>query len=325
MEKNQKRKWVVIGLLIIILTVLLGGAIFARDMISKKPAAQTSETSLSDGVNWLNAHYDLTLKKRQDQALTQSLIDTFHLKKDDLSPGWSVYGETLDGKKSVAFRETTRMRSASTIKPFIVAAAYQYCLYPREGTHPSSLSETGKNDLHDLSQKAVSESDNEAANALILLIGEGDKTKGFDRINAWCREQGFSQTAVGRLFLETQPEGDNYTSAADCVKLLTGLYQKKIVNAQTSSELLAFLTAQSDRGKIPRYIDGQGAVIANKTGELNADYGMGFVDGDIALVYHEKGGFALAVLMGDEQNHFDETNETISRMAKTVFDAWMSK
>ena len=324
MEKNKKSKWLKIGILIVIL-IAFAACVFGGMTFFSKIDKPKESTVIGTSAKWLKTRYDNATPLKEDQTLARTLIDTYHLNRHDLSPGWSVYGETLDGKKFVSVNENSPTRSASIIKPFIVCAAYQYCLYPQNGERALSLSEAEKNEIRSLSNKAVSESDNDSANRLILLIGEGDKNKGFDRINTWCREQGFSQTKVGRLFLESNPTGDNFTSAADCVNLLTDVYHKKMVNDQTSSELIEFLKGQTDRGKIPRYIDGQGATIANKTGELNADYGLGFVDSDVALVYNERNGFALAVLMGDENNHFEETNETISLIAKTVFDAWMSK
>ena len=299
-------------------------SIFTMGCVSRPDQKKNSKV-LSISANWLKERFDMSTSFNEDQALIKAITSTYQLKRNDLSPGWSVYGKTLDGKKYIEFNGKTSMRSASVIKPFIVSAAYEYCLYPQNGAASLSLSETEKNEIRSLSKKAVSESDNEAANALILLIGEGDKNKGFNRINAWCQNKGFSKTSIGRLFLEANPTGDNYTSAFDCVKLLTDVYQKKLINAETSSELLEFLMEQSDRGKIPRYIDDKGVIIANKTGELNADYGLGFVDSDMALVYNEKGGFVLAVLMGDENNHFEETNETISLIAKNVFDTWLTK
>ena len=128
----------------------------------------------------------------------------------------------------------------------------------------------------------LSESDNEACNALIDRLG-------MERINAFIAGS-YPSTRLNRRMLE-QNGLENYTSAADCCALLERVWHSTFVSAEASSQTLEALKAQIRREKIPAVLPDE-VVCANKTGELDG------VENDAAIVILPDGrAYALCVMV----------------------------
>ncbi len=100
---------------------------------------------------------------------------------------------------------------------------------------------------------------------------------------------------MGRLFLEEDPSGDNYTTANDCRALLESIYRGTCVSEEASAEMYEFLQEQTRVNKIPAGLTETSASAANKTGELSGEYGD-FVENDIAIVRDGGEAYILCVL-----------------------------
>ena len=66
------------------------------------------------------------------------------------------------------------MQSASVVKVFIMGAVYDRVLYPKDEAHKVPYN----GDLTSLLQAMITVSDNDAANRLIEVLGEGNFQKG---------------------------------------------------------------------------------------------------------------------------------------------------
>ena len=154
-------------------------------------------------------------------------------------------------------------QAASLIKLFIMGAIYEnYDTYII--TEPS---------LDTYLNKMITISDNDSANHLVGILGSGNTDAGQNIVTAYCRSHGYNSTSMGRLLLESNENGDNYTSAYDCAKFLLAVYNGDIPH---SSEMLALLKQQERINKIPA---GVPVATANKTGELAN------VQNDAAIVF----------------------------------------
>jgi S1-C subfamily serine protease len=78
-------------------------------------------------------------------------------------------------------------------------------------------------------------SDNTAANILIDRIG------GFDRVNRYARESGYSSTTIQRYLGHLDPNSENYTSAADSFRFLSNLLMGEVVTGDASADLIDIL------------------------------------------------------------------------------------
>ena len=144
--------------------------------------------------------------------------------RETLGETWSVGVKTLEEEKensfSCGYHADEKMQSASVIKVFIMGAVYDRMCYPSSPDRLISMQESYEGELRDLLEQMITVSDNNAANRLIELLGQGDFQAGAQVVNQFCRENGFDSTSVGRRFLEENPSGENYTSAADCTEIL---------------------------------------------------------------------------------------------------------
>ena len=81
----------------------------------------------------------------------------------------------------------------------------------------------------------ITVSDNDSANELVRKLGGGDFQTGAAIVNEFCQERNYTSTHLGREFLASDPTDDNYTSASDCCRLLSDIYNSSLVNAEASA------------------------------------------------------------------------------------------
>lgn len=188
--------------------------------------------------------------------------------------------------------ESRPMVAASLIKLYI-AGAY--------------LEAVGKGDIRDEYDASLtnmlSQSDNDAANRLIRLLG-------MDYINAFIQDHGFGDTRLNRLMLENNGL-ENYTSVNDCTELLGQVYAGTYVNAEASERILSALKEQRVRTKIPAGLP-EGIECANKTGELSR------VENDTAVIFAPGGDYIFCV-MSDRVSAGTAQSE-IKEMSRIIYE-----
>ncbi len=228
---------------------------------------------------------------------------------------WAIAYEDLTTNLRYSYHGFDSMQSASVIKVFIMGAVYEKICYPSEEEDAIAYTESYDGELRSLIERMITVSDNEAANALIDILGEGDTQKGKDVVNAFCQEHHYSRTHLGRKFLESAPTDDNYTSAADCRMILSQICRGELVNEEASEKMLSFLKGQTVRHKIPAGLP-EGYTSANKTGEMPEGYGLGCIENDIAVIFGPDGkSFILTILSNDLGGRNDQAQQVIVQAA----------
>lgn len=193
------------------------------------------------------------------------------------SEKYSVYVKNLNSGNIEVNLNNERMQSASLIKLFIMATAYDE---KSQGTEKgSSISES---DIKIM----IERSDNDATNRIIDILG-------FDTINNYIMSHGYTNTQLNRKMLEEATNGDNYTSVEDVAKILEEIYNNQCVNEEYSQKMLEYLKGQTLTNKIPEGVP-DGVEVANKTGEL-----PGQVQNDAAIVYKTDTPYILVVMSSD--------------------------
>ena len=91
----------------------------------------------------------------------------------------------------------------------------------------------------------ITVSDNDAANSLTKMLGGGDAATGRGVVNSFCTNHGYSKSSMGRMLLESNPSGENYTSVGDCAKFLKDAY---CGNLSYSSSMISLLKQQQRTG-----------------------------------------------------------------------------
>lgn len=121
---------------------------------------------------------------------------------------------------------------------------------------------------------------------MVSMLGEGSSEAGRNKVNLYCQDHEYYNTYMGRMLLESDENGENYTSAKDCGEFLKKVYLNETSHAL---DILEFLKRQERREKIPAGVP-EGIEVANKTGELSG------IENDAALVLMEDDTYSITVI-----------------------------
>lgn len=253
------------------------------------------------------------------QAVLNLHLDTYLDGEEASGAKWAISIQNLSDGACYEKNAEESMQSASVIKVFIMAAVYGKICYPAEGEEAIYAPEQYDGELKELLTNMITVSDNEAANRLVELLGNGDFETGKQIVNTFCRENGYTGTHLGRRFLEENPTDDNFTTAADCGKLLRAIYEGSCVSQEASAKMLELLKGQTRTGKIPSGLP-QGITAANKTGEMSEGYGLGCIENDIAIVYGEQQDYVICVLANDLAGRNEEAIQKIQEISSYVYE-----
>ena len=253
------------------------------------------------------------------QAVLNLHLDTYLDGEEASGAKWAISIQNLSDGARYEKNAEESMQSASVIKVFIMAAVYGKICYPAEGEEAIYAPEQYDGELKELLTNMITVSDNEAANRLVELLGNGDFEAGKQIVNAFCRENGYTGTHLGRRFLEENPTDDNFTTAADCGKLLRAIYEGSCVSQEASAKMLELLKGQTRTGKIPSGLP-QSITAANKTGEMSEGYGLGCIENDIAIVYGEQQDYVICVLANDLAGRNEEAIQKIQEISSYVYE-----
>jgi len=214
---------------------------------------------------------------------------------------WDICVFSLEEDRLLASVQADEpMVSASVIKLFIMAAVYDQV---EQGglSHDSVLQHI---------RYMITVSDNYSANQLVSKLGGGDTAAGMAAVNAFAASIGCTDSVQNRLMLDNNGL-QNYTTAADCVKLLKMIYDGTCVSAEWSAEMLQILKEQTIVSRIPAGLP-QGTVCANKTGDL-----AGLCCADVGIVFAPKGDYILCVICNDYRS---EPTPEIADLSRQVYE-----
>lgn len=216
---------------------------------------------------------------------------------------WSAYVCDLEENTEGMINEH-RMQAASLIKLYIMGAVYE--------NYDSLAAQYGRENLDANLRAMITVSDNDAANALTGYLGGGDSSAGMQAVNDYCSMNGYMNTHMGRLLLQSNQYDDNYTSAADCGHFLKMVYDGWMEGNDRESAMFELLAAQQRRNKIPAQMP-SGVSVANKTGEL-AD-----VENDAGIIYYSDNDLVI-VFMSENLSQAGAAQTTIASLSRQIYD-----
>lgn len=284
----------------------------------------SSVDSQTDSSASADASSDPSTSAQQEGTLSPSNGTTFTDNSDDsldnllnqvqtLLPQdngtWSVYVCNLSLDSDGVINDTP-MQAASLIKLYIMGAVYE---------NYDSLAQSHSTDELDSNiSSMITVSDNDAANALVNWLGNGDDGAGMAKVNEFCQNHDFTSTQMNRMLLSGNENGDNYTSVRDCGTFLKEIYQ--ISNGTISDSTLPNAEAmyyqlkmQQRKNKIPAQLP-EGVHTANKTGELDT------VENDAAIIFDTAKGINLIVcFMSQDLTDTEAARQTIAADARAIY------
>ena len=235
-------------------------------------------------------------------ALDKKLREELENKSGD----WSLYLYRLDTDEEIAINADQPMVSASLIKLYIA------------GCYLERVKKGKLDDNYDYQLfKMLSESDNGATNTLIDVLG-------MDRINRFMKKHHFKAGKLNRKML-VQNGTENYTSSADCGKVLREVYNWDYVNPDSSARVMRALWAQipRNRQKIPAGVPSD-IETANKTGELytHDQNGTGItVQNDAAVIFAPHHPYILVVMTAVPGGGEGQLHREIAGLSAQVYEA----
>ena len=217
---------------------------------------------------------------------------------------WAVYTAKADGSHQAA-AGSEKMKAASLIKLYIMGAVYE--------NYEVLSNKYGAERVDSLLEPMITVSDNDSANTLTKMLGGGDAVSGRDVVNEFCAEHGYNYTFMGRMLLEENPSGENYTSVTDCGRFLEDICTKELYGSEKMEKLLK---GQQRTGKIPAGVPSE-VETANKTGELSD------VENDAAIIYAENGAYILCV-MSQNLSSTATARDAIVNISRQIYEDYAS-
>ena len=156
----------------------------------------------------------------------------------------------------------------------------------------------------------ISISDNTATNKIIDLLGSKRVNDGFNML-------GLDGTSLSRKIMDfsMRRKGfENYTSAYDISFLLEMIYNRNLVDADSSVLALSFLKTQKVNDRIPRYLP-KDVVVAHKTGLEKG------VVHDAGIVFTLKGDYIICVLVGNAKS-YKEAKKFIAQVSLLTYNLY---
>ena len=183
---------------------------------------------------------------------------------------WGVVLRQLDGGISANFNGNRQFTSASIYKIYVAYATYSKI--EKGEIDPAAPTSAGK-DVNTCLDFMIVRSDNACAEALGNMVG-------WNANDGMLHAKGFGSTTIAY--------GGQLTTAQDAASYLTQLQAGSLLNGADREALLNKMRNNIYRYAIPAATPGIGS--ANKLGAL------GSFNHDVAIVYHPKGTYVLAVL-----------------------------
>ncbi|HEY3992134.1 MAG TPA: serine hydrolase [Ktedonobacteraceae bacterium] len=166
--------------------------------------------------------------------------------------------------------------------------------------------------IQDIAHLMITISDNTASNMLLDLLS-------LAAINSTMRELGLSNTRLERHFIDFEARRagrDNWTTAADMVRLFAHIYHGRVPD---SKRLISILLRQNDYRILPAYW-GEDEPFAHKTGGLEG------IMHDAGILFRAPDNWQqpliLAVLTA-EQADLPLTQLHLARLGRTIRQQWL--
>jgi len=240
---------------------------------------------------------------------------------------YSIYIKDLELNETCSINQTQVVHSASIIKLFIMAKAFQLasigeldlnyriCIDKNERVPYSilyALDEKNTYTIKDLITLMIIQSDNTATNQLIHMIG-------MENINEFIRKLGFNSTMLRRKMMDFDARilgMDNYTSASDVARFLELLNSGDLISKTYSGIMLDIMKMQMDNSMMKNHLS-ENIIVASKTGDLPN------IKHDVGIVYTKSKEYIFTMLTWDGPSD-NYSRDIIGKVSKITYDYLIS-
>ena len=254
---------------------------------------------------------------KEDDYLYKEINKIILEETENLDGNWQVAVDSIRGKSNISIERKSSPKninqtSASTIKIFVGLETYRQV---EEGI-------LAENDVEEDIYLMLRNSNNEATNRLIDLIGDNDMDKASKNVGRII----YKVTGANRTGLYTkmnQIGKNNIANAKDLNKGLIAIYEGKIVNEDHSKKMIKAMANNTTTskfkllGKLPK-----GAKGLNKSGE----YPDGGVENDASIIDVGDSVFAISFLgehPGPVSHEHGEQAIAMQNLGRRISQAYM--
>ena len=232
--------------------------------------------------------------------LTENLQAQYTSPMEKSGQSWAiaVMDPVTDDYSTIRANES--MQAAGLIRTYIMGAVYEKLVYPAPDAEPSS---DYQKTLKPLLQKMIASGDNDAANELVSLLGSGDFKAGAAVVNQFCQDHGFTSTRLESPLTADSSE-KNTTSASDCCRLLSEIYNQTLVNGNASSEMLSLLKQQDKKAVIPSALPAELETAGTSGAQTDS------MENNMAVVLDSARPYVICVLSNNIKNSADAKETT---------------
>lgn len=240
--------------------------------------------------------------------LTENLQAQYTSPMEKSGQSWAiaVMDPVTDDYSTIRANES--MQAAGLIRTYIMGAVYEKLVYPAPDAEPSS---DYQKTLKPLLQKMIASGDNDAANKLVSLLGSGDFKAGAAVVNQFCQNHGFTSTRLESPLTADSSE-KNTTSASDCCRLLSEIYNQTLVNGNASSEMLSLLKQQDKKAVIPSALPAELETAGTSGAQTDS------MENNMAVVLDSARPYVICVLSNNIKNSAD-AKETTKKLSSDVY------
>ena len=281
---------------------------------SSKSVAEKQSRSESKAASKSKAEKESSAKKSELNFTTSDIDDLIGSTIGQMSGVNSVYVSPADSSKTV-IENNQSQRSASSIKVFIMAAAYQ-------------MAEAGTFDMSGV--YTVQASDKVGGTGVLQSMANGtqltnqelirhmiiDRLGGLDAVNQEIEDLGATDTSLNRKLMDQDALNagrDNMTSVKDLGMVMKRIYNQKLISKDADQNMLAILAQNNNHTKLPAKLPAT-IKVYNKTGEYD-EYG---VQNDAAVFETNKGALVVVVLSQDGEH--DEQLATEADFGESLYE-----
>ena len=233
------------------------------------------------------------------------LRDTLQSMLSSYSGNWSVYVKELRSGNEILLNNSS-MKAASVMKLFIMGAVL-------DSVNRGAVEYTTiQDDLYTM----ITESSNESANSLLLVLGNGSYAEGIAYVNNFIANNGYDEYTVEYNGFEDPASfvggSFNVTSVHDCGLILNDIYEGSCVSPEMSDIMLETLKDQETDYKLVNDLP-PGTVVANKSGEVDT------VENDVGIVFSPNVDYIICIMSADWSDQYSAI-DNIQELSRTVYD-----
>ncbi len=304
---KRYKRLIILILAMLCLVCVVTAAFLLTSLAGHKSASSAEATEEKRTLRQGPGNMELRALMNEDSYLYDELmpeITKYITDNGQPEETWSV--TIIDtATDTVASWNNHSMISASIIKQFIMGTVFE--------EYDELCEEYGKEFIDENLHGMITYSDNDNANALINRLGRGDNEKGVEKVNAFLKKYGYTETRLDHPFYtEGDPKVNNMSSSLDNATLQWDILKGRFKH---SADMLKLLRQQTCIWKLASGVPD--VRTASKTGDLK------HIENDCCIFFADNGTYIVSIQTEDVASNL-RTWSMMQQIAAMAYDYFIN-